>query len=259
MTYFLLLALSTLTGCDSATDCDVEGDTAASCSEKGAEDADGLGSDGGASSDDGADDDDDGFTNGEETAAGTNPDYAYSHPYTGGYNVGFCDTPPVETGPSATTSIVQGGTTYEWPTLALGDVPSNLTYMDQHGEMVDLYSFCGKHVMILVSAGWCGPCRGLAEEVQAIQDTYRDQDVQIIEMMTGDNSNAVPSQAFLESWATEYGFTDIPVLSIPAPTDYNFPQFLFDNDGYIPSVYHLNSAMEVVSADQGAHDPGSFL
>jgi len=253
MTRFLLFALSTLAACDTATDCDVEDDTATSCSEKGADDADG------GSSDDDADDDGDGFTNGEESAAGTNPAYEYSHPYTGGYNVGFCDSPPVTTGATDTASIVYEGTTYEWPTLALGDVPPNLTYMDQHGEMVDLYSFCDKHVMILISAGWCGPCRSLAAEVQAIQDTYRDQNVQIIEMITGDNSDAVPNQAFLESWASDYGFTDIPVLSIPEPTDYNFPQFLFDNNGSIPSVYHLNNAMEVISADEMMHDPGSFL
>ena len=173
--------------------------------------------------------------------------------------MGFCDTPPATTGATGSASIVYEGTTYEWPTLAVGDVPPNLTYMDQHGEMVDLYSFCDKHVMILISAGWCSPCRALAEEVQAIQDTYRDQNLQIIEMITGDNSDAVPSVEFLESWATDYGFIDIPVLTIPEPTDYNFPQFLFDNNGSIPSVYHLNNAMEVISADEMMHDPGSFL
>jgi thiol-disulfide isomerase/thioredoxin len=134
-----------------------------------------------------------------------------------------------------------------------------MTFMDQHGEMVDLYSFCGKHVMVLISAGWCGPCRSLAEEVQAIQDEYRDEGLQIIEMITDDNSYEVPSQGFLESWAEQYGFEDIPVLSIPAPTSYDSPHYLFDADGYIPSVYHLNTSMKVVSADESVHDPGTWL
>jgi thiol-disulfide isomerase/thioredoxin len=221
-----------------------------------ADDDGGGDADGGA---DDADDDDDGFTNSEEADAGTNPDYIYSHPYTGGYNVGFCDTPPVATGATATASVTYEGEINEWPTLSDGDVPNNMTFMDQHGEMVDLYSFCGKHVMILISAGWCGPCRSLAETVQALQDEYRDDGLQIIEMMTGDNSNGVPSQGFLESWADEYDFDDIPVLSIPVPTSYDAPQFLFDNDGYIPSVYHLNTKLEVVSADESVHDPGAWL
>jgi thiol-disulfide isomerase/thioredoxin len=208
------------------------------------------------------DDDQDGFTNGEEAEAGTNPDYMYSHPYTGAYNVGFCDTPPIATGATGTGQFIDpetGQVASEWPSLGLDDVPNNLTFMDQHGEDVDLYSFCGKHVMILVSAGWCGPCRTLAQSVQGIQDEYRDEGLQIIEMITGDNSNAVPDQAFLQDWASEYGFEDIPVLSIPAAIDYEHPQFLFDADGYIPSVYHLNGALEVVSPDQSQHDPGSWL
>jgi thiol-disulfide isomerase/thioredoxin len=250
MTRFLLLALSTLAACDVPLDCgdDAEGDTASTCTEKGDDDAD----------DDG-DDDGDGFTNGEETEAGTNPDYVYSRPYTGGYNVGFCDTPPVPTGATDIASVVFEGTQYEWPTLALGDVPNNLTFMDQHGEMVDLYSFCGRHVVVLISAGWCPPCRAAAEEMQARQDTYRDQGVQFIEMLTGDNYDAVPSLEFLQGWAEQYAFTDIPVLSIPAPTTYEFPQFLFDNNGSIPSMYHLNTLMEVISADDMVHDPGIFL
>ena len=208
-----------------------------------------------------SDDDDDGFTLAEERAAGTNPDYKYSHPYAGNYNVGFCDTPPEPTG---STGSSHG--------LINGDVPHNITFPDQFGEQVDLYSFCGKKIMVLVSAGWCGPCRSAAEDLQEMQNTYRDQGLQIIEMITANNSyqppNA-PNQAFVEDWADQYGFEDIPVLAIPAynSTDHvdpdtgkiTHPGALFDLDGYIPSIYHLNEKMEVVSADEGIHDPAQFL
>lgn len=248
--------------------CDIAGDKCADSDTGGCEEDDFIGNGGGGSgTDPAADDDGDGFTNAEEEEAGTNPNYAYSHPYTGGYNVGFCDTPPEATGPTATASIVYEGTTYEWPTMGVGDVPPNFTMMDQHGEEVDLYSFCGKNVMIAMSAGWCGPCRSFAEEMQAIQDTYRDQNVQIIEIITGDNQNRLPDQSFLESWASDYGFTDIPVLQM-APLDadgdgyadsYDHPYYWFDADGYIPSIYHLGPDLRVISADGGVHDPGSFL
>ncbi len=257
----LLSSLLALTGCEIEQDCDAS-DTASDCDEG---DFVGGGNGGGSSPD--ADDDGDGFTNAEEEEAGTNPDYAFSRPYTGGYNVGFCDTPPEPTGATGTASMVYEGTTYEWPTLAVGDVPPNITMMDQHGEQVDLYSFCGKNIMIAMSAGWCGPCRSLAEDMQTLQDTYRDQNVQIIEIITGDNSNGLPSQEFLASWASQYGFSDIPVLQMnPVDADgdgyadsYDHPQFWFDADGYIPSIYHLGPDLAVISADGGVHDPGSFL
>jgi len=212
-----------------------------------------------------ADDDGDGWTNSEEEAAGTNPDYVYSHPYAGGYNVGFCETPPETTGPTGYGTMGGDGTVYEWSPYQLGDVPENFTLLDQHGEMVDLYSFCGKHIVFAVGAGWCGPCRGVAETLQAEQDLYRDSNVQFIEIISGDNSNNPPDQAFLESWHTEYGFTDIPVLGLVAQDQSTWEAYsahlsmLFDTDGYIPSVWQLDTTTTIVSADEGNSDPSSFL
>ena len=94
----------------------------------------------------GSDADGDGYTTGEEQAAGTNPNYAYSHPYTGGYNVGYCDEEPVPTGPTGDNG---SGAAYQE-----GDVVENFTLTDQHGEDVDLYSFCGQYVMIAFGAFW---------------------------------------------------------------------------------------------------------
>ncbi|MGB0638860.1 MAG: redoxin domain-containing protein [Myxococcota bacterium] len=221
-------------------------------------------SDSDADADDGssspsADDDGDGFTNAEEESAGTNPDYEYSRPYEGGYNVGWCDSPPNPTGPTGTARVDSGGEVYEWPTLRNGDVSSNFQLMDQYGEMVDLYSFCGKHVMITVSAGWCAPCRALAEDMQSLQDRYRADDLQIIEIIMQDNTGGTPSQSFLSGWASEYGFDDIPVLQLTEPTSYDHPYFWLESDGYIPSIYHLDASMRVLSADGGVHDPGSWL
>lgn len=208
-----------------------------------------------------ADDDGDGFTNFEEEAAGTNPNYEYSRPYEGDYNVGFCDSPPVATGPRGTGEYVDPSTgdVYNWPALVEGDVPDNFTLQDQHGEMVDLYSFCGKHVMLVTSAGWCGPCKGLAAEVQAIQDEHREAGLQIIEVITQDSGGNPPGIDFLEYWASTYEFADVPVLGAPEPTSYDHPTFWFDLDAGIPSVYHLNANLEVVSADQMVHDPSNWL
>ena len=83
--------------------------------------------------------------------------------------------------------------------------------------------------------------------------------MQFIEIITQDNSGNPPSQAFLQSWASDYGFTDIPVLGTETPTTYDHVSFTLDRDGYIPSIWQLNSSLEVVHADGGNHNPGSYL
>jgi thiol-disulfide isomerase/thioredoxin len=107
-------------------------------------------------------------------------------------------------------------------------------------------------VVITVSAGWCGPCRSLAAELQSAQDAYRDSNVQFIEIITQDNSGNPPSQSFLAGWASDYGFEDIPVLGTGAAESWDHISMLLDRDGY-------NSSTEVVHADGGNHNPGSFL
>ncbi|MBT3221395.1 MAG: hypothetical protein HN348_20110 [Proteobacteria bacterium] len=91
-----------------------------------------------------SDSDDDGFDDGAEIEAETNPNWVYSHPYDGDYYVSWCNTPPIPTGP---TGEVDGKSVYR-----PGDVLENFTWIDQNGQYVDLYSFCGHLVVIQFSA-----------------------------------------------------------------------------------------------------------
>jgi thiol-disulfide isomerase/thioredoxin len=251
MTRSLILASLLTFGCESDTKCADTG----SCDDDAATSGDG-GTDGDGGGDELADDDGDGFSNADEEAAGTNPNYAYSRPYSGGYNVGFCETPPEPTGP---TGVGQNTNGVQWAAYQAGDVVENWTMTDQYGEQVDLYSFCGKTVMVAFSAGWCGPCRGLAEGMQAMQDGYRDDDVQLIEVITGDNQNELPSIDFLMGWNDDYGFTDIPVLLPERATSWDAVTMQWERDSYIPTVFVIGPDGTVLSADDGTHDPGSFL
>ncbi len=120
-------------------------------------DEDGL--DDGAEIDEGtdpllADTDGDGYLDGEEVEGGTSPLSEYSHPYTGGYNVGYCETMPTATGPTGTASLNHGGQVYEWPYYQVGDIVENFSLLDQYGETVDLYSFCGQYLVIAFGAFW---------------------------------------------------------------------------------------------------------
>jgi peroxiredoxin len=94
----------------------------------------------------------------------------------------------------------------------IGDVMPNFKMMDQFGNPVELYQFYGMVVLLDFSAGWCGPCRGLAEEAQAEYRDRRDDGFVIIHVMIDDNQGNEPDQAFLESWVDDYGLT-FPVVA----------------------------------------------
>ena len=98
--------------------------------------------------------DQDGFSNSEEEAAGTNPDYAYSHPYEqGGYNVGYCsDGVSDSSGPSGQTTFSEDGQEMTWYHYENGDIVENFQLKDQYGQDVDLYSFCGNHIMLVIAS-----------------------------------------------------------------------------------------------------------
>ncbi len=98
-----------------------------------------------------ADSDGDTYSDGDEVAAGTNPMYEYSHSYTGGYNVGYCEN-GVATPTGATGQGSYGS--HSWDAYAVGDVVDNFSMMDQHGEYVDLYSFCGQVIVLAFGAFW---------------------------------------------------------------------------------------------------------
>jgi thiol-disulfide isomerase/thioredoxin len=113
--------------------------------------------------------------------------------------------------------------------------------------------------MVVVSAGWCGPCRSEAETLQQVAAAYPE--VQIITMLTQDNAGETPNLAFLQQWESDYGFENIAVVapSEPAPTSYedyySQTSTAWDIDGYIPTMYHLDDTMTVISADEGITEP----
>ena len=247
----------------------------AACGDKEDEDGDDTGSTEGDSAD--ADADGDGLTDGEEAELGTDPSSAdtdgdglsdlaerdggtsptnrYSRPYTGGYNVAGCDIEPEATGPTGTGSFEQDGQTYEWPVYQEGDIVENFTLLDQHGEEVDLYSFCGQTVMIVFSAEWCGPCKQLADQIQGEQDEFGPEGFQAIEILIEDTRQNQPDVDDVARWAEDHGLVTVPAL---ADEDYATWQ-PFELDWGIPSISYIGPDMRVLDVDGNQTNPGRFI
>ena len=138
--------------------------------------------------DDKDEDEDDGDDTGSSSDdGGDSYDDPYAKDYAGGYNVNTCgETLPEPTSPSGDNNDYAD----MW---AEGDIIPNYTFIDQNGEEVELYSFCGNHVMIAFGAMWCGPCQQLASEAQDIQDEYGEQGFQMIEVLIANASDNAPA------------------------------------------------------------------
>jgi hypothetical protein len=85
---------------------------------------------------DNPDSDNDGFTDGDEIAQGADPLSGDDHPYTGGYGSDTCRNDIEGTGD------------------AEGDIANDFELMDQYGEEVRFYDFCGRAVLLVSGAFW---------------------------------------------------------------------------------------------------------
>lgn len=190
-----------------------------------------------------ADSDNDGWSDGEEVSLGTNPTYSYSHPYYGDYNVGWCLEQPTASGPSS-------GHRYE-----RGDVVENFTLTDQHSEEIDLYSFCGRHIMLVLGETGEPAFEALATEAQEHQETYWSYGLQVINLLIADaDGNSINGFEQVD-WASQFALSGIPVLDADNLTVWRS----FEHDNDTPTIVHLSPDMEVVSVDEGITDPARWL
>ena len=174
-----------------------------------------------------ADDDGDGWTNGEEWDQNTDDSDPDDHPYAGGYDIDDCRWE------------VSGEGNNE------GQVVDNFKLTDQHGEQVRLYDFCDQVVVVVSSAGWCGPCQSEARWLAGLEDKYGDRGLRIVTLLAEDSSGQTPNQSDLQGWASMAGFDAQPVL---ADTNWSISS-RFERDGYIPTVSLLAPGLELVEKD----------
>ena len=178
---------------------------------------------------DSADSDGDGFDDADEVAQGADPTDGTDRPYLGGWAKDRqCADSVSATGDS------------------VGAVTSDFELTDQYGDTVRLYDFCGRAVMLVGSAEWCGACRGEAPHLTELYESYREEGLMVITLLGETDSGAAPGVEHLEAWSSQYG-QDFPVVADPGYSVAS--RFVTGGSIGLPTITLLAPGAEVLIAD----------
>jgi peroxiredoxin len=127
----------------------------------------------------------------------------------------------------------------------VGDVAHNWTFLDQHGDEVELYQFYGQAILLDVFAEWCGPCQGHAPTGEEIWQDVSDRGVTILAMMQQNDDGSTSELAEdAARWADRFGLTH-PVV---ADAENNADEFQVIGGGF-PTYPLIGPDMTIVSQD----------
>lgn len=118
--------------------------------------------------------------------------------------------------------------------------------------------FCeARFTVVSIAAGWCAPCRlESAQLTTEITERYRDQGVQVVQIIVADDDYAAPDEAFCDLWVRTYGLTNVEVLDRVGATQIYFPDnslpstLIVDREGVIR--FRENGATEGLVSLRGA-------
>jgi hypothetical protein len=85
-------------------------------------------------------------------------------------------------------------------------------------------------------------------------EEYMADGLQILEIISENNSGSVPSEEDLLDWTTQYGFVNVAALA-----DGDQVWVDYENDYGIPTVSFIGPDMTVLAVDTYNTDPGAYL
>jgi len=118
---------------------------------------------------------------------------------------------------SVNESDIHGGSpvTEKWEDCGgdIGEHPCDFTFVDQYGDMFQLYDNYGTVMVLDFSAMWCSVCNNIAHDAQVFMDSYGDQGFLWVTVLIDDSQGNPPSEEDIQTWADIYGIDDAPVLA----------------------------------------------
>lgn len=204
------------------------------------------------------DTDGDGFSDGDEVLDhGTNPLNRYSRPYIGNYKTGECLEYPEKpnAGPTGSRLVpTDGGDLVPVVIYDPRDRILNERLIDQYGEMVDLYSFCGVNLDILFfQMNHLGQPEYQAltcwiEDFRNVHEYYRDYGYQLVIVLTQNNAGQLPTKGDVAAVSALLGVANIPVLASVDESISGFHTW-FEKDFHEPTLVHIGPELNVLSVD----------
>ena len=131
-----------------------------------------------------------------------------------------------------------------------GNFPSGVTFVDDHGDTVDPYSWCGNVVLVSFGAMWEGGSQAETGDLQSLYDELHGSGFIAVQALIENVDSQTPSSAELTEWEQTYD------VSFPVVADPNSEGLYSFASGSIGLPYRVlvNREMQVTDSDGGVSD-----